>query len=278
MSDGELHAYQALLVLSAVVLLGLSALGLGQRVFSRTVEGLLGLTFGGYAAYLLVIQPEQVLILWYAFVAPAVAVVHGLRSRRRAKRRRLFAGLARLSFVEPPPPTPLTPFPPPPPPLGSQPPPAPAEPQHRASHQPMPSGLPSSPAGPSAPAAPEPPRPGMPSGLPRSATPAPDVHQPTPGRLHGVDDEPARRPSRPHAEDRPARRKLHGTEQFDEPAAPAVPPEAEPAGSWGHQPETPGRSRQPAFLRLPSPVRPDDPLDEDDNSGRHRADEPDDRP
>jgi len=254
MTDGAFHAYQTLLVVSALALLVLAGRGFGQRPFSRILDGLLGLAFGGYAAYLFVIKPEQVLILWYAFAAPAIAVVYGLRSRRRERRRRrLFAGLARaLSSSQPAPKqTPLTPFPPPPPPLGSQPPAAPAEPAERPSYQPMPSGLPSAPPV-GAPLEQEPGRKGMPSGLPRgAAAPVADSHMPAPGRLHGVEEDPHRRPPRAPVEDKPGRRKLHGTEQWAEPAPERDEHEVDKPGPWGKN-----RPRQPGY---------------DPATGKHRA-------
>ncbi|WP_433290736.1 hypothetical protein ACQP2F_23660 [Actinoplanes sp. CA-030573] len=160
MSDGEFHAYVALLAFSGLLLSVLAVRGFGQRPYSRVLDGIFAAGFLGYAAYLIVADPETVMILYYAFAAPVWLLWHMWRERTRERRKRFAAGITTQTYAPPPAPTPLTPFPPPPPPLGSLPP-RDDRPEHqhqRTSYQPKPSGLPPAAAiEPTAPpAAPEP--------------------------------------------------------------------------------------------------------------------------
>jgi hypothetical protein len=82
MSDGEYHAYVGLLVLSALVLSVLAIRGFGQSASVRVADGLFSAGFLGYAAYLIIADPETVTVFFYAFLAPVLAVVHVIRSRR----------------------------------------------------------------------------------------------------------------------------------------------------------------------------------------------------
>jgi hypothetical protein len=86
-SDDAFHAYVALLTLSGLVLSVLAARGFGQSTPARTVDGVVAAVFLGYAGYLVIAAPRSVLVLSYAFLAPAFAVAHVVRTRHRARGR-----------------------------------------------------------------------------------------------------------------------------------------------------------------------------------------------
>jgi len=144
MSDGEFHAFVGLLAAGGLVLGVLAVLGFDQRVVSRIADGVVAAGYLGCAAYLQITR-MSLPIYYFAAGAPVlVLLVHLLRDRRRARRKRLAAGLTKL-YVKPPANTPLTPYPEPPPPLD------PAakkrekespEPVAPRAYRPMPSGLP----------------------------------------------------------------------------------------------------------------------------------------
>jgi hypothetical protein len=81
-SDGAFHAYVGLLALGALVPAVLAVRGFGQSVAARIVDGVLAAVFLGYAGYLMIADPESVLVVYYAFLAPVYAVVHAVRNRR----------------------------------------------------------------------------------------------------------------------------------------------------------------------------------------------------
>ncbi|MCU7727795.1 hypothetical protein ODJ79_29110 [Actinoplanes sp. KI2] len=85
MSDGEFHAYVALLVVSGLVLSVLAVRGFGQSMGARVVDGLFSIGFLGYAAYLVVGDPATVRIFSYAFAVPIWAVVHVRRAHKAAR-------------------------------------------------------------------------------------------------------------------------------------------------------------------------------------------------
>jgi hypothetical protein len=120
MSDGEFHTYAGLLAASALVLTVLGVRGFGQSASARVLDGLFALGFLGYAGYLFQTRPEQVAgIVSYVFLVPVVAVLVMWRARRRARARRLAAGVTPPPYAERKPATGPTPFPAPPPPLDS---------------------------------------------------------------------------------------------------------------------------------------------------------------
>jgi hypothetical protein len=156
MSDGAFHAYIGLLVLSSLILTVLAVRGFGQSTGARVLDGLFGAGFLGYAAYLLIGDPETVRVFFYAFAAPVVALVHAVRSAGEAKARRGAAGFTPAPYAPQPAAVPAQPFPAPPPPPAAVParpfpvPPLPpaavpaaAEPPAVAppAHHPLPSGL-----------------------------------------------------------------------------------------------------------------------------------------
>ena len=168
MSDGEFHAFVGLLAAGGLVLGVLAVLGFDQRPVSRIADGVVAAGYLGCAAYLQ-ITGMSLPIYYFAAGAPVLLLlIHLLRERSRARRKRLAAGLTKM-YVKPPENTPLTPFPAPPPPLD----PAakkkdePAEPVAPRAYRPMPSGLP--PRGEPPPATPTP-------ATPAPATPAPGPH------------------------------------------------------------------------------------------------------
>jgi len=143
MSDGEFHAFVGLLAAGGLVLGVLAALGFDQRVVSRIADGVVAAGYLGCAAYLQVTKMSLPIYYFAAGVPVLLLLVHLLRERTRARRRRLAAGLTKM-YVVPPANTPLTPFPAPPPPIDpsakkKDESPAPVAPR---AYRPMPSGLP----------------------------------------------------------------------------------------------------------------------------------------
>jgi hypothetical protein len=84
-SDGAFHGYVGMLVVSALVLSVLAARGFGQSAFARVVDGVFAAVFLGYAGYLMFADPGQVLVFYYAVLAPVYAVVHVVRNRPRSR-------------------------------------------------------------------------------------------------------------------------------------------------------------------------------------------------
>src|SRR5262245_45500989 len=116
MSDGEYHAFVGLLAAGGLVLGVLAVLGFDPRAVSRIADGAVAAGDRGCAAYL---QGSRMSPPIYYFAAGApvlVLLLHLLRERARARRKRLAAGLTKM-YVVPPANTPLTPYPEPPPPL-----------------------------------------------------------------------------------------------------------------------------------------------------------------
>jgi len=155
MSDGEFHAFVGLLAAGGLVLGMLAVLGFDQRPVSRIADGVVAAGYLGCAAYLQITGMSLPIYYFAAGVPVLLLLIHLLRERSRARRKRLAAGLTKM-YVKPPENTPLTPFPAPPPPLD----PAarkkdePAEPVAPRAYRPMPSGLP--PRGEAPPATPAP--------------------------------------------------------------------------------------------------------------------------
>ena len=79
MSDDEFHAYIGLLIFSSLVLCVVAIRGFGQSVRARIVDGLFSVAFLGYAGYLVVAEPGTVLVSYYAFAAPVLALGHAVR-------------------------------------------------------------------------------------------------------------------------------------------------------------------------------------------------------
>src|SRR3954447_25571739 len=116
MSDGEFHAFVGLLAAGGLVLGVLAVLGFDQRTASRIADGVGAAGYLGCAAYLQITR-TSLPIYYFAAGAPVLLLlVHLLRERARARRRRLAAGLTKM-YVAPAANTPLTPYPAPPPPL-----------------------------------------------------------------------------------------------------------------------------------------------------------------
>ena len=91
MTEREFWLYTGLLGVSGLLLAALAAIGFGQRAVTRIAEGLFGLGFLGYAAFLYWVRPETVYVVYYVFALPVLLLVHALRARRWAKARRLAA-------------------------------------------------------------------------------------------------------------------------------------------------------------------------------------------
>jgi hypothetical protein len=212
MSEGEFHAYVGLLAVSAVILSVLAVRGFGQSTGARVLDGLFAAGFLGYAAYLVIADPDTVTIFFYAFAAPVLGVVHAVRSTVRMRKRHIPA----LPYAGEPAPVPPQPFPAPPPPRAAD----PAEQGSGVDDVPSPytyramsSGLPSAPAAPiTGPAATPPPVGGTrPSGL--AGAPAFSLQEsgraytPRPSGLpEATAPRPEDRPSEtasPHAQNRP---------------------------------------------------------------------------
>ncbi|GAA2633340.1 hypothetical protein [Paractinoplanes durhamensis] len=222
MSEGAFHAYVGLLVISGLLLSVLAVRGFDQPVSSRIADGVFAVGFLGYATYLIVADPAKVWVLYYAFAAPVVLVVHMFRQRKRARSRRFAAGFTPQVYAAPAAPTPLTPFPPPPAPLGSD---APVDEGARGS-----SGLANLPPHtlpPTRGEGPMSPRPPMPSGLPALPPTAPGSPPPKPpGFLHGVTPSGAGgRPPAPGAAGNP-------WGMLGDGSAPAEPPGGSPVPGW----------------------------------------------
>jgi hypothetical protein len=80
--------YCLLLVLSGVVLLASAIGGFGQRPGARIAEALFGGGFVAYGVHLLFFfDGGEFTMFYYAFVAPVLAVVHVVKSRRRTAQR-----------------------------------------------------------------------------------------------------------------------------------------------------------------------------------------------
>ena len=189
MTEREFWLYTGLLGVSGLLLAALAAIGFGQRAVTRIAEGLFGLGFLGYAAFLYWARPEIVYVVYYVFALPVLLLVHALRARRRARARRLAADYTPEPYDPRAAARPAerVPYPPPPGPLtaaGDEPTGTPMYPaglpggdtrESSAPGGPAPSGLPAvvpqtSPAPPAA-------RPARPSGLP-ARTPAAETASP----------------------------------------------------------------------------------------------------
>ncbi|MEV4642308.1 hypothetical protein AB0J80_33660 [Actinoplanes sp. NPDC049548] len=85
MSEGEFHAYVALLAFSGLVLSIIAVRGFGLSMGARVVEGLFSVGFLSYATYLFVAEPAEFWIFYYAFAAPVWAVIHALRARKATR-------------------------------------------------------------------------------------------------------------------------------------------------------------------------------------------------
>ncbi|MTE12687.1 hypothetical protein GLP40_07860 [Nocardia sp. CT2-14] len=74
--------YVGLLALSGVIMLALAALRQGQSNTSRTVNGIFGAVYLGYAFYLaFLFDGGSYLIFFQAFILPVVMVVNFFRNR-----------------------------------------------------------------------------------------------------------------------------------------------------------------------------------------------------
>ncbi|MFI7600182.1 hypothetical protein [Actinoplanes sp. NPDC049681] len=91
MSEGEFHAYIGLLFISGLVLSVLAVRGFGLSTGARVVDGLFSVGFLGYAVYLVVAEPDEFWVFYYAFAAPIWAVVHVRRSHKAARAARFAA-------------------------------------------------------------------------------------------------------------------------------------------------------------------------------------------
>jgi hypothetical protein len=81
-SDGAFYGYLLLLAVSGVLLLGMAAKGLGQSTGMRAFDALFGAGFLIYAGYLLIASPEQVRLLFYAFIVPVIAIGKAYKARQ----------------------------------------------------------------------------------------------------------------------------------------------------------------------------------------------------
>jgi hypothetical protein len=262
MSDGEFHAFVGLLAAAGLVLAVLAVAGFDQRAGSRFTDGVVAAAYLGGAAYLQV-TGRSLPIYFFAAGAPVLALLlHLLRERARARRKRLAAGLTKM-YVKPPANTPLTPYPAPPPPLdpASRTKDKPPEPVAPRAYRPMPSGLP-----PRGEAAPPPPAGHDPTSPPPAAHAEPAGHDTAPPPPAGHDATPPPQPA--HAEraghdTAPPRPAAHAEPAGHDTTPPPQPAHAEPAGhDTAGVEETSSRLRRPAYLEAPDPRR---------SSGRHRA-------
>lgn len=83
MSDGTFFAYIALLVFSGVLLAVLGLGGFGQSKGARIIDGVFAAAFVIYAGYLLfVFDGGRVIISYYAFIVPILAIVQVFKARK----------------------------------------------------------------------------------------------------------------------------------------------------------------------------------------------------
>ena len=83
MSDSTFYGYIALLFVSGVLLTVFAAGGFGLSKGSRIVDGLFAAAFLIYSAYLLLFfDGGRVVISFYAFVVPVIAVVQLFKVRK----------------------------------------------------------------------------------------------------------------------------------------------------------------------------------------------------
>lgn len=93
MSDGEFHAYIALLAFSGLLLSVIAIRGFGMSMPARVMDGIASVGFLGYAVYLVVADPAEFWIFYYAFAVPIWAVIHVRRARKETRAAR-FASYA----------------------------------------------------------------------------------------------------------------------------------------------------------------------------------------
>ncbi|MEV6631835.1 hypothetical protein AB0M54_13895 [Actinoplanes sp. NPDC051470] len=83
MSDGTFFAYIALLFVSGAILAVLGLGGFGQSKGARILDGVFAAAFVVYAGYLLfVFDGGTVIISYYAFIVPILAIVQVFRARK----------------------------------------------------------------------------------------------------------------------------------------------------------------------------------------------------
>lgn len=74
--------YVGLLALSGVVMLAMAVVGNGQSSMSRSINGIFGAVYIGYAGYLaFLFDGGSYLIFFQAFILPVVLVVNYFRNR-----------------------------------------------------------------------------------------------------------------------------------------------------------------------------------------------------
>ncbi|WP_067677230.1 hypothetical protein [Nocardia miyunensis] len=74
--------YVALLAISGIVMLAMAALKQGQSVVSRSINGIFGAVYLGYAIYLaFLFDGGSYLIFFQAFLLPVLMVVNFFRNR-----------------------------------------------------------------------------------------------------------------------------------------------------------------------------------------------------
>ena len=96
------YLYAVMLTLSGITMLTFAIGGFGQRIGARIAETLFGAGFLGYGVYLLVFfTGGEFTMFYYAFVAPILAVVHVVRSRRPAAPAPQFAPPRYREFGQP---------------------------------------------------------------------------------------------------------------------------------------------------------------------------------
>jgi hypothetical protein len=81
LSEGQLNGYAAMLLVSGLVMAALAGTGFGQSsTGARVLNGIFGLAFIGYGAYLLLFfDSGTVWVFWYVFIVPIVLIVQAVR-------------------------------------------------------------------------------------------------------------------------------------------------------------------------------------------------------
>jgi hypothetical protein len=83
LSAGEELGYIALLCISGLIAIAIGAIGFGLKsTFQRVLNIVLGVGFIGYAAYLLIGQPDTVFVLWYVFIIPIILIINVVKAAR----------------------------------------------------------------------------------------------------------------------------------------------------------------------------------------------------
>jgi hypothetical protein len=87
LTEDTLLIYEIALAFSGVLLAWLAISGFGSAgTGTRVLNGVFALGFLGYAGYLLIAQPENIVIFFYAFIVPIVLLVRAFQARQGQKK------------------------------------------------------------------------------------------------------------------------------------------------------------------------------------------------